>query len=168
MTPSRTPKPTSSLAATWVLIVLTVVGAARPAYGAGDETAGPEFGFLIVSFLYLMGLSQAGVVFCAILRLVRAQWAKPYYRFAELSTMAFFPFAIVGFLLIYFYAKDDLFYWLSASPDAHLSPWLNSDWLLIRNLFGLLLFYGLSTIYVWKSLKPDLAAASGGVRGVNL
>jgi hypothetical protein len=75
--------------------------------------------------------------------------------------MAFSPFAIVGFLLIFFYARDDLFYWLSASPDAHLSPWLNSDWLLIRNLFGLLLFYGLSTIYVWKSLKPDLAAASG-------
>jgi len=107
-----------------------------------------------------MGVSQAGVVFCAILRLAYAEWARPYFRFAELSTLAFFPFAIVGFLLIFYFARVDLFYWLSASPDAHLSPWLNSDWLLIRNLLGLLVFYGLSAIYVWKGLRPDLAGAS--------
>ncbi|MCH8140775.1 MAG: polysulfide reductase NrfD [Proteobacteria bacterium] len=121
---------------------------------------GPEFSLLIVSYLFLLGVSQAGVVFCAIGRLVHAQWAKPYYRVAELSTLAFFPFAIVGFLLIYYFARDDLFYWLSASPDEHLSAWLNSDWLLIRNLFGLLLFYGLSAFYVLKALRPDLAGAS--------
>ncbi|MCZ6640346.1 MAG: polysulfide reductase NrfD [Gammaproteobacteria bacterium] len=122
---------------------------------------GPEFSLLIVSYLFLMGVSQAGVVFCAIGRLVHAQWAKPYYRIAELSTLAFFPFAIVGFLLIFYYASDDLFYWLSPSPDAHLSAWLNSDWLLIRNLFSLLAFYGLSAFYVLKALRPDLAATSG-------
>ncbi len=146
--------------APWVLIALTVLGVANPAYGAGNETARPEFSLLIVSFLFLMGMSQAGVVFCAICRLVDADWAKPFYRLAELSTMAFFPFAILGFLLIYYSAGDELFYWRSASPDEHLSPWLNSNWLLIRNLFGLLLFYGLSAIYVLKALRPDLAKAS--------
>ena len=146
--------------APWVLIALTVLGVANPAYGAGNETARPEFSLLIVSFLFLMGMSQAGVVFCAICRLVDADWAKPFYRLAEMSTMAFFPFAILGFLLIYYLAGDELFYWRSASPDEHLSPWLNSNWLLIRNLFGLLLFYGLSAIYVLKALRPDLAKAS--------
>ena len=145
--------------APWLLLTLTIVGFASPVYGASSETMGPEFSLLIVSYLFLMGVSQAGVVFCAICRLVGAQWAKPYYRVAELSTMAFSPFAILGFLLIYYYARDDLFYWLSASPDAHLSPWLNSNWLLIRDLFGLLLFYGLSGIYVLKGLRPDLAVA---------
>ena len=109
-----------------------------------------------------MGISQAGVVFCAITRLVKAQWAKPYYRLAGFSTLAFFPFAIGGFLLIYFNAKDELFYWLAASPDAHLSPWLNIDWLLIRNLSGLLLFYALSAIYVVKGLRPDLVSSKPG------
>jgi len=150
----------SNIIALWVLIALTVLGIASPGYGASNETTRPEFSLLIVSFLFLMGVSQAGVVFCAICRLVEADWAKPYYRLAELSTMAFFPFAIVGFLLIYYYAGDELFYWRSASPDEHLSPWLNSDWLLIRNLFGLLLFYGLSAFYVLKALRPDLAKAS--------
>ena len=88
-----------------------------------------------------------------------AQWAKPYYRIAELSTLAFAPFAIAGFLLIYYYSSEDLFYWLSPSPDEHLSAWLNIDWLLIRNLFGLLLFYGLSAIYIVKAMRPDMAQA---------
>ena len=144
----------------WVFIALIVLGIACPVYGSGVESTRPEFSLLIVSFLFLMGVSQVGVVFCAIHRLSYAQWAKPFYRLAELSTLAFFPFAIVGFLLIFYFVRVDLFYWLSASPDAHLSPWLNSDWLLIRNLLGLLVFYGLSAIYVWKGLRPDLAGAS--------
>jgi formate-dependent nitrite reductase membrane component NrfD len=127
----------------------------------------PDFGLLTVSFLYLMGVSQAGVVFCAITRLVRAQWAKPYYRLAELSTLAFFPFALSTFLLLYIYGRDELFYWLTHhSPAEHTSPWLSSHGLLIRNLFGLLLFYGLSALYVTKSLRQDLAPQSSDARKV--
>ena len=121
-----------------------------------------DFGLLTVSFLFLMGISQAGVVFCAMTRLVWAQWSKPYYRLAGLSTLAFFPFAIVGFLLIYLYGRDELFYWLDPQPDEHLSAWLNLDWLLIRNLFGLLLFYGLSAFYVIKGIRPDLSDEESG------
>jgi len=146
--------------ASWMLIALTVAGSVSPVYGATGETIRPEFGLLIVTFLFLMGVSQAGVVFCAICRLTGAQWSKPYYRLAELSTMAFSPFAILGFLLIYYYAREDLFYWLSASPDEHLSPWLNSNWFLLRQLFGLLLFYGLSTVYVVKAIQPDLSGSN--------
>jgi hypothetical protein len=74
--------------------------------------------------------------------------------------MAFFPFAIGVFLLLFIYARDDLFYWLAPSADDHLSPWLNLNWLLIRNLFGLLFFYGLSAVYVWKGIRADLAGGS--------
>ena len=153
-TSSRRPGP-----ALWVLIVLFVVGVASLVYGWTDESTQPDIGLLIVSYLFLMGVSQVGVVFCAITRLVHAQWAKPYYRLAELSTLAFTPFAFVGFLLIFVYAQDDLFYWLSPAPEEHLSAWLNIDWLLIRNLAGLAVFYGLSTYYALKALKPDLADA---------
>ncbi len=116
----------------------------------------PDFALFTVSFLYLLGISQAGVVFVAVMRLAESDWGKPWYRLAELSTLAFFPFAILGFLVIFFYAKEDLFYWLKASPDEHLSPWLNMNWLLIRNIGALALFYGLSFIYVRKGLQPDL------------
>lgn len=154
----------------WVLVGLFGLSVASLVYALSSETMRPDFRLLTVSFLYLMGVSQAGVVFCAITRLVRAQWAKPYYRFAELSTLAFFPFALGTFLLIYVYARDELFHWLTDhsltnGAEEHASPWLSSHWLLIRNLFGLFLFYGLSALYVVRSLKPDLLAAAQTSQG---
>jgi len=120
-----------------------------------------DVGLFTVTFLFLMGVSQAGIVFCAITRLTRAQWSKPYYRLAEISTLAFAPFAIIGFLLLYYYAQDDLFYWLHHSPDEHVSPWLNINFLLIRNLLALGIFYGLSAYYVLKGIKVDLSNTEG-------
>lgn len=143
-----------------VMLALFILGVGGLVFALNSETNQPDFAMLTVSFLFLMGVSQAGVVFCAITRLVKAQWAKPYYRLAELSTLAFAPFAVLGFLLLYFGGKDDMFWWLSASPDEHLSPWLNINWLLIRNLFGLLLFYGISIVYAMKALGPDLTPES--------
>jgi hypothetical protein len=140
----------------WLLIAIFLLGAASLVYGLSDAGTRPDFALLTVSYLFLLGITQAGVVFTAILRLVKADWGKPWYRLAELSTLAYFPFAIAGFLLIFYYAKDDLFYWLQASPGEHISPWLNIDWLMARSLGGLLLFYGLAAIYVRKGLRPDL------------
>lgn len=145
-----------------VLIAVFLIGAASFVYGVASETSAPDVALLTVSFLFLLGVSQAGVVFSAMMRLVKADWPKPWYRFAELCTMAFFPFAIVGLLLIFAYARDDLFYWLQPDEGAHLSAWLDADWLLIRNLGGLLLFYGISAVYAWKSLRPDLEGGGPG------
>ncbi len=144
-----------------VLSAIFVVVAGLLVYGLRTGALEPDLRFLTVSFLFLMGISQAGVVFCAMLRLVKAEWGKPYYRLAQMSTMAFFPFAIAGFLVIYFYARHELFYWLNPTPDAHLSAWLDDDWLLWRNLIGMLAFYLISALYVAKGLAPDLAEARG-------
>ena len=142
----------------WLLVAIFLLGVASLVYGLSSADARPDFALLTVSFLFLLGVSQVGVVFTAILRLVQSDWGKPWYRLAELSTLAYFPFAILGFLLIFFYARDELFYWLQVSSKDHISPWLNIDWLLIRDLGGLLLFYGLAAIYVRKSLRPDTAS----------
>jgi len=142
----------------WLLVAIFLLGVASLVYGLSSADARPDFALLTVSFLFLLGVSQVGVVFTAILRLVQSDWGKPWYRLAELSTLAYFPFAILGFLLIFFYARDELFYWLQVSSKDHISPWLNIDWLLIRDLGGLLLFYGLAAFYVRKSLRPDTAS----------
>jgi hypothetical protein len=146
-----------------LLLAIFVGAAASLAYSLSDTDIEADFVLLTVSYLFLLGVSQVGVVFTAILRLVGADWGKPWYRIAELSTMAYFPFAILGFLLIFFYVRDDLFYWLQASPDAHISPWLNINWLLIRDLGGLLLFYGLAAVYTGKSLRPDMAGSDDNI-----
>jgi len=144
----------------WVLIATFLLGVASLVYGLSSKEQQPDFALFTVSYLFLLGISQAGVVITAFLRLVESDWGKPWYRLAELSTLAYFPFAIIGFLLIFIFARGDLFYWLQSSPEDHLSPWLNIDWLFIRDLGGLMLFYGLAAIYVRKGLRPDLA--SGG------
>ena len=143
--------------ALWLLIAIFLVGVVSLIYGLSSTDSQPDFALLTVSFLFLLGISQAGVVFTAVLRLVESDWGKPWYRIAELSTLAFFPFAILGFLLIYYYGQEDLFYWLHPAPDEHLSPWLDINWLLIRDLGGLVLFYGLALVYVKKGLRPDMA-----------
>ena len=142
-----------------LLVSIFLLGVASLVYGMSSENIQPDLALFTVSFLFLMGISQVGVVFTAILRLVESDWGKPWYRLAELSTLAFFPFAIAGFLFLFFYARDDLFYWLQASPDEHLSPWLNINWLLIRDLGALILFYGLAAVYARKSIRPDMATA---------
>ncbi len=141
----------------WLLVIIFLAGVASLIYGVSTPDARPDFALLTVSFLFLLGISQVGVVFTAVLRLVRADWGKPWYRLAELSTLAYFPFAILGFAVIFVYAREDLFYWLHASPEDHLSPWLNIRWLFIRDMGGLLLFYGLAAAYVRKSLRQDMA-----------
>ena len=141
-----------------ILVGIFLLGVASFVYGLSSANVQPNLALFTVSFLFLLGISQVGVVFSAILRLVESDWGKPWYRLAELSTLAYFPFAIAGFLFLFIYARDDLFYWLHASPDEHLSPWLNINWLLIRNLGGLLLFYALAFVYARKSLRPDMAS----------
>ncbi|WP_428102285.1 hypothetical protein [Candidatus Rariloculus sp.] len=149
-----------------ILAGVFVLGAASLIYALTNDPGQIDFALLTVTFLFLMGVSQGGIVFCAIMRLVGAQWSKPFYRLAEICTLSFAPFALIVFLLIFVFAREDLFYWLSLSAEAreeeHLSSWLNSDWLLIRNLFGMLLFYGVSAVYAIKALQPDLPTVPGG------
>ena len=53
----------------WVFLGLFVVGIGSLLVGGADGAAQSDTKLLIVSFLFLMGVSQAGIVFCAITRL---------------------------------------------------------------------------------------------------
>lgn len=142
--------------AIWLLAAVFAVGAVSLVYGLTSVEGKPDFPLFTSSFLYLMGISSAGVVFSAIMRLVKAQWAKPWFRLAEISTVAFFPLAILGYLLIFTFAREELFYWLTPAPDAHLSGWLDINWLFVRDIAGMLIFYGVSFLYARKSLRVDM------------
>ncbi|MFQ5609382.1 MAG: hypothetical protein ACE5F8_03840 [Woeseiaceae bacterium] len=124
---------------------------------SGDGIDYPSFA---ASWLYLMGITQAGVVFTAIMRLVGADWSKPYHRVAELSTLAFFPIAAGGLFVVGYFGRDELFYWLHPGEHAHMSSWLDYNWLIVRNCTGMLLFYSMSAYYVVKAMQPDLESLS--------
>ena len=139
-----------------VLAVLLLAGAGSFAYLLITAPDSVPWSFFVASYVFLLGVSQFGVAFSAIMRICRTDWARPFYRLGEIATLAFFPFAIILFLLIFAYGKEHLFYWLSANPGEHLSPWLDADFLLIRNLVAQLVFYGLAIVYFLMGLLPDV------------
>ena len=91
---------------------------------ATDPAAVP-WDFLVVNYIYLLGLTQFGVCFVAIMRLSGARWSRPYHRLGELMTMAYGPFAIIGFLVIFYFGRHELYYWIGDAGDVHLSPFQN-------------------------------------------
>ena len=143
-----------------VLAVLFLVGAGSFIYMLATMPELIPWNFFVASFVYLLGISQFGIAFSAIMRICKTNWARPFYRLSEIATLAFFPFAIILFLLIYTYGKEHLFFWISPEPGQHLSPWLNSNFFLIRNLFAQLLFYGLAIVYFLMGLIPDITSDS--------
>ncbi|HEX3723895.1 MAG TPA: NrfD/PsrC family molybdoenzyme membrane anchor subunit, partial [Nitrolancea sp.] len=60
------------------------------------------WGFMIVNFVFWIGISHAGVMISAILRLTQAEWRRPVTRAAEVMTMfslmtaMIFPFIHTG------------------------------------------------------------------------
>ena len=77
------------IAAIWLGVTLTTAPDSVP------------WGSFVASYIYLLGITQFGVAFAAILRICRTKWARPFYRLGELMTLAYFPFAIGVFLLIF-------------------------------------------------------------------
>ena len=143
-----------------VLLVLFLAAAGSFTYLLVTAPDSIPWSFFVASYVFLLGVSQFGVAFSAIMRISRTKWARPYYRIAETATLAFFPFAIGLFLLIFAYGKEHLFFWLSPEPGEHLSAWLNADFFFMRNLTTQLVFYGLAIFYFLLSMLPDVTRES--------
>ena len=141
-----------------ILGVLFVAGATLLAYLLSTAPDSVPWAFLVANYIFVLGISQFGVAFSAIMRICRTDWGRPFYRLAEIATLAFFPIAIVLFLLIFAYGKEHLFFWVNPEPGAHLSPWLNADFFLYRNLIAQLVFYGLAAVYFLMGLLPDVTS----------
>jgi len=115
-----------------------------------------RWAFFLVNFIFLLGVTQFGVAFTAIMRICGVKWARPYYRVAELATLSFFPLVIVGLGFIFTVGGPHLFYWMNPSEGQHLSLWLNSTFMLWRNIFAQLLFYLIALGYFTMGLLPDI------------
>ncbi|QGX41134.1 hypothetical protein [Permianibacter aggregans] len=95
--------------------------------------------WLTVNFLFLLGLSQFGVVFIAILRLCFARWPLAFYRTAHMMTLVGVPIAILGFLLIFLFGRDELFYWLGEPEKTNI--WVNETGIVLRFVIAQSIFY---------------------------
>jgi len=105
------------------------------------------WGLYITNFVFFIGVSHAGTLISAILRIVHAEWRRPITRMAEVITVLVLFFGVGNILL-------DL-----GRPDRALNvflhPHLRSP--LLWDVSSISVYLTCSTIYLYLPLIPDIA-----------
>ena len=112
------------------------------------------WGFYIVDFVFWIGISHAGTLISAILRLTGAAWRKPVTRAAEAITV--FALMIGGMFPIIHLGRAWRFYWLLPYPNSRLL-WPNFRSPLLWDLTAIVTYVTGSVIYLYLPLIPDVA-----------
>jgi Ni/Fe-hydrogenase subunit HybB-like protein len=118
-------------------------------YGLGETGMNQPvtWGFYIISFVFFIGISHAGTLISAILRLSKAEWRRPITRMAEVIT---------GIVLIIggIHTIIDL-----GRPDRimHIFDRGRLQSPLLWDLTSITAYFTASTIYLYLPLIPDIA-----------
>jgi Ni/Fe-hydrogenase subunit HybB-like protein len=114
------------------------------------------WGVYITNFVFFIGISHAGTLISAILRLTNAEWRRPITRVAELITVIVLFFG-VGSILIDLGKPDRMLYVIRY---AHFrSP-------LFWDVSCIAIYLTASSIYLYIALIPDIALLRDqGIRG---
>jgi molybdopterin-containing oxidoreductase family membrane subunit len=105
------------------------------------------WGIYIICFVFFIGISHAGTLISAILRVSKAEWRRSITRSAELITVL-----VIGFGAIQ--PVVDL-----GRPDRVLNVLLHAQWRspLLWDVISIGLYFTSCTIYLYLPLLPDLA-----------
>ncbi len=116
---------------------LGVTGLGRPIY----------WGLYITNFVFFIGVSHAGTLISAILRIVQAEWRRPITRMAEVITVLVLFFGVGNILL-------DL-----GRPDRALNVILHPHFRspLLWDVMSISVYLTASSIYLYLPMIPDIA-----------
>ena len=132
-----------------------VAGISRPVF----------WGFYLVNFVFWIGISHAGTLISAILRLTDANWRKPVTRAAEAITV--FALMIGGMFPLVHLGRVWLFYWLFPYPNSRLL-WPNFRSPLIWDVTAISTYLTGSIIFLYLPMIPDVAQLSEYATGWRL
>ncbi|HVG19991.1 MAG TPA: NrfD/PsrC family molybdoenzyme membrane anchor subunit [Blastocatellia bacterium] len=121
-----------------------VWGLNRPVFWAFD----------ITNFVFWIGISHAGTLISAILRVTGAEWRRPVTRCAEAITV--FALMVGAMFPIVHLGRPWLFYWLAPYPNER-GLWPNYRSPLLWDFFAINTYLLGSLIYLYLPLIPDLA-----------
>ncbi len=123
---------------------LGVTGLSRPVY----------WGLFITTFVFWVGISHAGIMISAILRLTQAEWRRPVTRAAELLTVFSLLTALV-FPLIHAGRPWRIAYWIMPYDVARgIYPNIRSP--LIMDPVAISTYLIGSSLFLYIALLPDL------------
>src|SRR5215813_2036751 len=132
---------------------LGVWGIKRPVFWAFD----------ITNFVFWIGISHAGTLISAILRVTGAEWRRPVTRCAEAITV--FALMIGALFPIIHLGRPQFFYWLVPYPNER-GLWPNFRSPLAWDFFAINTYLLGSIIYLYLPLIPDLALLRDKSRGL--
>ncbi len=160
------------------LIVLAGFAAAGVMINLGMGVTGLNrpvmWGFFIVNFVFWIGISHAGVMLSAILRLSKAEWRRPATRAAEVLTVFSLMTAML-MPLIHTGRPWRLVYWIYTIPfipyDFARGIWPNVRSPLVWDPSAVYTYLTSSILFVLVALIPDLAVlrdrTSSNPRGIS-
>jgi molybdopterin-containing oxidoreductase family membrane subunit len=139
-------------------IVLTAVAAwftqAYQGFGVTGITWPIYWGFYVTSFVFWIGISHAGTLISAILRLVNAGWRRPVTRCAEVITV--FALMIGALFPIIHLGRPWLAFWLFPYPSERLI-WPNFRSPLVWDFFAINTYLTGSVLFLLLPMIPDFA-----------
>jgi molybdopterin-containing oxidoreductase family membrane subunit len=148
------------------LLVLAAFGAFVYQVWNGIGVAGirrPVFwGFYITNFVFWIGISHAGTLISAILRLANATWRRPVTRCAEVITV--FALSIGALFPIVHLGRPWLFYWLIPYPNER-TIWPNFRSPLLWDLTAITTYLTGSVSFLLLPIIPDWAVVRDKATG---
>jgi Ni/Fe-hydrogenase subunit HybB-like protein len=121
-----------------------MTGIAMPIYWA----------FYVTNFVFWIGISHAGTLISAILRLVNAGWRRPVTRCAEVITV--FALMIGAMFPIIHLGRPWLFFWLVPYPSSRMI-WPNFRSPLVWDFFAITTYLTGSVLFLLLPMIPDFA-----------
>ena len=133
---------------------LGVTGLNRPVF----------WGFFITNFVFWIGISHAGIMISAILRLTHAEWRRPVTRAAEVLTI--FSLMAAGLMpaIVHVGRPWRAFYWL-LPYDFSRGIWPSIRSPAIWDFSAISTYLTGSALFVFVALLPDLAVARDRTTG---
>ena len=110
--------------------------------------------FYITNFVFWIGISHAGTLISAILRLVNAGWRRPVTRCAEVITV--FALMIGALFPIIHLGRPWLFFWLMPYPSER-QIWPNFRSPLVWDFFAITTYLTGSVLFLALPMIPDFA-----------
>ncbi|HEV3139167.1 MAG TPA: NrfD/PsrC family molybdoenzyme membrane anchor subunit [Vicinamibacterales bacterium] len=119
--------------------------------------------FYITNFVFWIGISHAGTLISAILRLVNAGWRRPVTRCAEVITA--FALMIGAMFPIIHLGRPWLFFWLIPYPNQRMI-WPNFRSPLVWDFFAISTYLTGSVLFLFLPMIPDFGLIRDRSKGM--
>ena len=117
----------------------------------------------VTNWLFFTSIAMGSVMFAVATWIVKAKWNWPMRRVSQ-SGAAFLPIAFV-LMLPMLALGDSYFPWIemmATDPIVQAKrAYLNMPFLVVRNIAGAVVLFGLAVYFVYLAVRPDMGLAEG-------